>query len=189
VAERTAQDLALEGVRGIEVAPEVGARALAREEHAGVLARAVVGDPSGSGGRPARPGLDRQVRRAPQVAFGKPAGSQEAPDDADVDGLAVVRGAHDGNEIVRERLGDPAQGHGRLQRLHRGTREDEAVRVADGGEDAALRIAHDHVAEVDAFHETRAHDPDERRGGRHTRSLASRADGGAGGVVSVSWRA
>ena len=154
-----------------------------------MLARAVVGDPSGSGGRPASLGLDRQVRRAPQVAFGQPAGSQQAPDDADVDGLAVVRGAHDRDELVRERLGDPAQGHGRLQRFHRGAREDEAIRVAEGGEDAAFGVAHDHVAEVDALHETRTHDPDERRGGRHTRSLASRAEGGVGGVVSVSWRA
>jgi hypothetical protein len=163
-----AKDLALERVGGFEIARELGARAFAREEHAGVLSRAVVGDPSGAGGRPTRLGLHRQVRGASQVAFGQPAGSQESPDDPNVHGLPVVGCAHDGDQVVGERLGDPAQGHGRLQRLHRRAREHEAVRVAEGGEHAASRIAHDDVAEMDALDEARTHDPDERCGGRHT---------------------
>ena len=144
-----------------------------------MLARAVVGDPAGTGGRPTRIGFHRQVRGAPKVAFGQPAGTQKPPDDPNVDGLPVVRCAHDGDQVIGERLGDPSQGHGRLHGFHRRAGEDEAVRVAEGGEHAASRIAHDHVAEVDALDETRTHHPDERCGGRHTRSLASRGGGSA----------
>ena len=67
-----AHDLALERVGRFEIARELGARAFAREEHAGVLARAVVGDPSGTDGRPARLGFHRQVRGHPRSRSDNP---------------------------------------------------------------------------------------------------------------------
>jgi hypothetical protein len=123
-------DLALERVGRPEVAVELETRTLAGDEHPGVLARAVVIDATGPGGAPAGLALDREVRRAPEVAFGAVADAQEPPNGPNVHGLTVVRSTHDRDEILGQRFGDPPEGDRRLERLHRRARENETIRIA-----------------------------------------------------------
>jgi len=160
-------DLALERVGRPEVAVELETRALTGDEHPGVLARTVVIDATGPGGAPASLTLDREGRRAAEVAFGAVAHTQEPPNGPNVHGLTVVRSTHDRDEILGQRFGDPSEGDRRLERFHRRPGEDETIRITESGQHPAFGVADDHVTEVDALLHTRTHDADDRSSRGH----------------------
>ncbi|CAM5363132.1 hypothetical protein SHIRM173S_10570 [Streptomyces hirsutus] len=96
-------DRPLEGVAGVEVVAEGPAVEPCGEEHGGVLAGAVLGEPGGRAAL-ARPGLaygpaERQVRRVAQVVLGEPGAREDAPGAGEVPFLAGVAGGGEGDRL------------------------------------------------------------------------------------------
>ena len=131
VAERTARRISRwSGCAGVQVAVEVPAR---RGRTRRPCRRAC---PSSCGmirrGRPAareRLGLDRAGRAGIRRArLGQPAARRRRRTARTCTGSPLCEAHITATSSSRERLGDPPERHGRLQRLHRRAREDQAVR-------------------------------------------------------------
>ena len=157
-------------------------------EHAGMLAGAIVVDRKRPGAAPheiAKSLLaDRPMRAAGKVALIDPCASEQASHRLDMHAVAAMRGAGDRKLGVAqpERIGSAAlDQQNRLERLHRGAREDGTFDVAKRECELSGRIGDGDRAGMAAFHELSAHHLDEhgiagsahRPGGMHR--SASRA--------------
>ena len=151
----------LERVFGVEIARQVPAVGGDGREHPGVLARAVLGEGGLAvpGPDPLVAGLlvDGVVRRVAQVALGEPGAVEDLQRGLQVERLARMARAHEG-ELVGRQVQAGSDHGARLDWLARRPREDQPGRVAPRMLDRAVGAGDDRGAAMDALDDAVAHD-------------------------------
>jgi hypothetical protein len=106
------------------------------------------------------------VRAILEVVLGEAGFLEDRAYGSQVRFLGVMRGAGDGELLVRQAQGACGAGEDegkRLEGLGRGARIDVAFRVANGLDDVSFRVADGDASPVDALDERPAPEGDERR--------------------------
>jgi len=113
-----------------------------------------------------RRGVERRVRAVLEILLGKPGLFQDRSHGGEVRFLGVVRGAGDGELLVREPQsvgGAREDERDRLEGFGRGSGVCVPFRIAHGLDDLPFRVADGDAPPVDALDERTAPDGDERR--------------------------